>query len=981
MKQAADDLVRSVCDRALAGIHRLTLDQLAAAASERRLLADGRAPITRIVREALAAKIANQAADENRLLYFKPVARMRGFAPALARTLSELRLESITAERLRALSDCGEDLALLLELYEAELRAGGFADRAHRFRVAEEEIGADYYSLAGKPVLLLGLSLRFRLERELLRSITDRATEVLALNLHHDREDMEQLLGVSAESLVRDAATPLASLQQGLFRKGATPPQTPDSSFAIYSASGESLECVEIARRIAQFAGQGIRFDEMAVLLRRPERYGPMVNEAFRRAGIQGYFAQSARRPDPAGRALLSLLHCAAERLSASRFTEYLSLDQVPEASGSSLGWERLIVRANVIEGDEKRWADRLETLSLSLQRQYSQCEEEGDRLRIDRQGSSLAALRDFSLPLLRRLSALPQNGLWGEWLQTLAELTDLAVRDTDSAHALLEQMQPMANIGPVTLAAVLSTLEDWLRFDRQASQQERYGRVFVGSIDDARGMSFRVVFLPSLNEGSFPAQFHEDPLLLDGMRARLGIESAADDSELLRSAVAAAKDHIILSYSRIDLVSGRVRVPSFYVFEAYKAALGESPDVQQLQREAREAVETRADWPAPINSEVAIDDMEWDLAQLKPAFENGVAGAGAYLNDVNPYAVHSLRDRYRRWSRQWRYTDGVVDLDEEARRQLESYRPDRYAWSPSALEQFAICPYRFALRGIFKLNPRQTPAPAQSMDPAVRGEIFHRTVAALVRDLREIGQLPLTSDNLEEAGQVLDDILDRVAAVYAAELAPAIPSIWSAEVERLRTDLKGWLRNSAAAGDWTPLYSEWSFGLAATETRDDRSVPEPVQVLGKYLLRGSVDLIEQHQHGALRIVDLKTGALPKKKPKYIGSGEVLQPALYALAAESALGRSVPGARLEYATLRQNYTAIEIPLPPARAAAARVLQVIDEWTDKGFLPAAPREDACNSCEFVPICGPYEEERIQRKPRTELQDLKRIRGTE
>lgn len=36
--------------------------------------------------------------------------------------------------------------------------------------------------------------------------------------------------------------------------------------------------------------------------------------------------------PDPSGRALLALLRCAEEKLSARRFSEYLSLGQVPQA-------------------------------------------------------------------------------------------------------------------------------------------------------------------------------------------------------------------------------------------------------------------------------------------------------------------------------------------------------------------------------------------------------------------------------------------------------------------------------------------------------------------------------------------------------------------------------------------------------------------------------------------------------------------------
>src|SRR5581483_7882539 len=110
------------------------------------------------------------------------------------------------------------------------------------------------------------------------------------------------------------------------------PPRAPDTpgAFDLFSAPGEGLEAVEIARRILRLAREGVAFDHVAILLRNPERYQPMVEEALRRARIPAYFSRGTARPDPAGRAFLALLGCAAEKCSASRFAEYLSLGQVP---------------------------------------------------------------------------------------------------------------------------------------------------------------------------------------------------------------------------------------------------------------------------------------------------------------------------------------------------------------------------------------------------------------------------------------------------------------------------------------------------------------------------------------------------------------------------------------------------------------------------------------------------------------------------
>ncbi len=78
----------------------------------------------------------------------------------------------------------------------------------------------------------------------------------------------------------------------------------------------------------------------MAVLLRAPQTYLSVLEHALDRAGIPAWFHRGTRRPDPAGRALLALLACADEELSARRFAEYVSLGQVPlNEAGNADQW------------------------------------------------------------------------------------------------------------------------------------------------------------------------------------------------------------------------------------------------------------------------------------------------------------------------------------------------------------------------------------------------------------------------------------------------------------------------------------------------------------------------------------------------------------------------------------------------------------------------------------------------------------------
>jgi len=296
-------------------------------------------------------------------------------------------------------------------------------------------------------------------------------------------------------------------------------------------------------------------------------------------------------------------------------------------------------------------------------------------------------------------------------------------------------------------------------------------------------------------------------------------------------------------------------------------------------------------------------------------------------------------------------------------------------------LQQYARCPYRFALRGIFGLRPAERPAGIQRMNPADRGNLYHAVQFELLRDLAAAGLVPVTNENLAAALDRLDAILQAEAARAESDLAPAIPQIWRAEVQSIRADLRGWLQQKALfEADWTPQFHELSFGLKDPAGRDPRSRKEAVTIAGGYQLQGSIDLVERHISGTVRVVEHKTGRIPEPRPETVGRGEVLQPTLYALAAEAILGEPVAIGRLYYSTIAQNYTAIDVPLHDwTRRRAQHVLEIIDQAIVNGTLPAAPREGGCKNCDYLPVCGPYEEERVKEKSPAELKSLKELRG--
>src|SRR5262249_36632494 len=109
-KGAADDWARTHYPEGALGVHRLTLPQLATALAARASAQRGVTMLNRLGMEALTARVTHKAVRGGELLYFHPVARMPGFARALASTLTELRMGEVQAPQLEATGAPGADL-------------------------------------------------------------------------------------------------------------------------------------------------------------------------------------------------------------------------------------------------------------------------------------------------------------------------------------------------------------------------------------------------------------------------------------------------------------------------------------------------------------------------------------------------------------------------------------------------------------------------------------------------------------------------------------------------------------------------------------------------------------------------------------------------------------------------------------------------------------------------------------------------------
>jgi ATP-dependent helicase/nuclease subunit B len=592
---SVDDLARAISlERgATFGLHRLSFTQLAARLAAMELAARGRAPTTALGHEAVATRAAFEARSADALHYFSPVSQTPGFPRALARTLLDLRLAAVASDDLARLPRSGTDLAALLDRIDILLNEAGATDRAALFEIATRALGSPVTGWPSMPLLLLDVSFDSKIATQFLWALIQQSPQVMITVPAGDVSTVSQLekRDVKVQIVEQTDQSDLTQLARHLFSKEPPPERTRTGEMVWFSAPGEGRECVEIARRILKEAERGVRFDEMAIVIRSTQQYVGVLEHALERSGVPAYFDRGTRRPDPTGRAFLAILSCATENFSAKRFAEYLSLAQVPtlddtgktpvgsrrstwvasrddvfgvlsegipdESNDSSdddqqsstningdqavVGgtlrapwkWESLLVESAVIGGSD-RWARRLNGLAAEYDlriRELSSDEPDSPRiLRLERERQNLAHLRSFALPLIEAMSAWPKDATWGDWLQRLEAFAPQVLRRPEFVLRVLADLRPMAAVEPVTLAEARDVLADRLAALEVEPPAYRYGRVFVCSPDQVRGRAFRVGFVPGLAERLFPQKLREDPLLLDDLRREVGGELTLQD-------------------------------------------------------------------------------------------------------------------------------------------------------------------------------------------------------------------------------------------------------------------------------------------------------------------------------------------------------------------------------------------------------------------------------------------------------------------
>ncbi len=311
------------------------------------LLRDGRTRVPENVGLAvLLGAVPEAVAHQGTSPYLREAVKTAGFAPAALRTIEDLAGANLRPEHLEKAAPAAADperlrlVARLWRGFEAGLEKARLLDRASLYGAAAKALPSDDVGavvLCGSDVLspaagafleALGKHHPFAILAEASTASAPRHTsrqQALAARVPTATARNQQSPQEPTDALARLKARLFAAAEPAAAKAPEDSDRPLDPSVHILSAAGEALEAVEIARMIQQAAAGGVRYQDVAVLLRSPDAYNVALASAFERAGIDAFFVEGVPEVDPAARGLSLLLDLVGADLDRARVMEFLT--------------------------------------------------------------------------------------------------------------------------------------------------------------------------------------------------------------------------------------------------------------------------------------------------------------------------------------------------------------------------------------------------------------------------------------------------------------------------------------------------------------------------------------------------------------------------------------------------------------------------------------------------------------------------------
>jgi ATP-dependent helicase/DNAse subunit B len=990
-------------------------------------------PLSHLQRRLLVDDLIAELHTRGQLSHFHGVVETRGFAESVLALLAELKQNEIWPEKFAEViaertarrngqdgSRKDEQCSLLYSEYQARLIRHQLYDLEGRLWYARDLLsrGQRRPFASVRAVFVDGFTDFTRTQQDILEAL-GAWVEELWLTLPDEPGDERaelftrprltckrlqiancKLQIANCKLQICNSGPPagLSHLERQLFRPLRS---------VVVADDAEGIHCIEapglvgetrlVARQIKKLLLHGTPAGDILVTMRDVLPYADLVREVFAEYGIPvdvegiepllrntavATLIRTLRLPEEDWQfaAVTALLRSSYFRPDWPEVRQCAEIAQHSEALLRLLGEPRS--RAAYLKAVHK-WSERVQP---GLE------DEQAEESRRRRTHDLARRCRGFLDRFFHAWDGAPHRGTWQEhtaWVRHLA--TDLGIvgvaaenaRDAAALRRLWEELERWLRIERLLHGPRIIERGHFLRLlgalageAGLARAPRGPGRVRVLSASLARGLKAEYVFVMGLGERSFPRLTAPEPFFDESERQALkqsGLDFPCvsdmmpDEMLLFYQTVTSARRRLVLSFPAVD-EKGQALLPSSFL-----GTLRECFAAGAIPTERRQMLIEGFDREAPLSSaEYRVQVARGNLVSSASLIRFRLSGDLAANLQA---AAELVRQRFH--FKDHTPYDGLLRDPAVIAEVEKMFGPDRIL-SPTALEGYIACPFRFFLGNVLRLELLEEPN--EEIESTDRGLVFHRALSRLHTQLKSAGIH-------EPMGEVDAHIMMRLEEAVnetADRASPASEVLWRLEGQRLKrlatkyrphweNFVKPWLPRQVRP---QPHLFEVSFGLPPSPGETPHE-PLVIQSDGiEVRISGRIDRVDvadlPNGETGFWIIDYKTGHSSHYTGTDLREFRRLQLTLYALAAEQVLLTDRNARPLGLAYWLVADTGPKVALPSGRgplawfeetAAWRSIREQLQAWVvtlvrgiRQGEFPLKPRSELCTqTCDFAQVC--------------------------
>lgn len=671
----------------------------------------------------------------------------------------------------------------------------------------------------------------------------------------------------------------------------------------------------------------------------------------------------------------------------------------------------------------------------------FSDDEETGRHIRIP--VNQIEFLENILRKLSTDVSSLPEKASWAAMSHSIALFLQTYInisidgmnpedqkRDQLIINKIWELLHTLCTLDclneEVTQDQFVDTFLDACRQEGLPVGMENGRGVKVLDAMSARGIPFRALFILGLNEKVFPRAISEEPFMRDHIRRRLSevlgnlipekLRGFEEERLLFYFLLNAARERLYLLYERSD-EAGKPKVQSHYLMDILQKVKNISTALHGYDQktplfppfarvDTGGCKETFQACPHE-NGEKTRDDFQdhsiyvprgikdkflgKEISLLTPK-ETGIRMA---LDKIDPASfMTALGNNPVLFAR----SQSALDFIEGREHHLTAYDGvigDMSHWwekwacrgiSPTTLEVFGICPFKFFMGKVLELESLEEPEKIDVIAAVDLGSLYHGILKDFYGHLLQKGYFYKKAKELKPI-ELLHGITQKYFTDIEQQIPIPYPILWENKKEEILdylTKFVTWDMDRIEQTGYIPAYLERKAHLSAQDELVKLiSVTSKQDKASEITFKGKIDRIDLkliENATSFRVIDYKSGRpLRDKLMKCAIRGQKLQLPFYIVMAERLLSEEIRKGHIQQGQTSMEdasfvYIAQDVEDKKGQKGTPEKTIKAADWKEfqgqcwesvkefmsyirEGIFPISPTVDTqkCEWCEFATVC--------------------------